>query len=215
MKKILALTLGAALCLSFVACGGEGKEPTTSNEPENTVVTDEVVTDEVVTDEVITDEVTAFVEAPANSAEDAAKEIEKLLASLKAGDAETIISLSGSDAAREDELLLEMLVALFAQLEYKVGEPNITGDNTATLPVEIKAVSITSVFTEYMVEAAKHIDEENWDDDGSEFIKICRSDKVSKQTENVDVNLERGTDGTWRRGADNEAFINALFGGLL
>ena len=185
MKKVLIFVLCAALCLAFVSCG--------------TPAVEEAV----------------FTDAPEGSVEAAANDIAKLLESLKAGDAETIISLSGSDAAREDDLLLEMLVALFGQLEFKVGTPVVTDENNATVPVEIKAVSITSVFTEYMVEAAKHIAEENWDEDGKEFIKICNSAKVSKDTVTVDVALERGADGTWGRGANNEAFINALFGGLL
>ena len=188
MKKILALILCAALCFALMACGTSGDTET----PDVTKA-----------------------EAPAGSVEAAAQDVERLLVALKAGGAETMNALSGSDAAKEDELLLEMLVALFGQLEYEVGAPTLTGDDTATVPVEIKAVSITSVFTEYMAEAAKHLTDDNWDADGAEFIKICASGKVSKDTTKVDVNLERGADGNWGRGADNEAFIEALFGGLL
>lgn len=190
MKKLIAFLLAALMCMSLVACGGDSEETTL------------VTGDE------------AGVAPEAGSLAAAAAEIKALLAALKSGDKETIIALSGSDAAREDELLFDMLVAMFSKLDYTVGEAKDNGDGTATLPVDISAVSVTSVFNEYMLEAAKHIEDENWDADGAEFIKICSSDKVSKEDKSISVNLEN-KDGAWTVAEENEELVSALFGGLI
>ena len=138
MKKLIAFLLAALMCVSLVACGGE------------------------------TVETTKGANEAAPEFADVVYKVETLLAALKAGDEETIIALSGSDAAREDELLLQMLIAMFSKLDYTVGEAKDNGDGTGTLALDISAVSVTSVFNEYMIEAAKHVAEENWDEDGAE-----------------------------------------------
>ena len=186
MKKLIALILAAIMCVCLVACGGEAEQ--TFAPDTNGAGNPEFAT--------------------------VVNELETLLAALKAGDEETIIALSGSDAAREDELLLEMLVAMFSKLEYTVGNVTDNGDGTATVALDVSAVSVTSVFNEYMLEAAKHMDDDNWDADGAEFIKICGSDKVSKESKSIDVKLESDA-GEWSVSEDNEELINALFGGLI
>ena len=225
MKKILAIALCAALSLSFAACGGETEETdaldTTvaetaaapkATEAENVV---ESVVESAAETVAETDakEVEILTGSEAATVEDAVKELESLLDLLKSGDKDAIVALSGSDAPLSDELLMEMLVAMFAKLDYSFGTPVVT-DNTAVVPAEITAVNITTIFTEYMIEAAKHTDDETWDSDGSYFIELCKSDKVAPTATQVDVSFELA-DGIWTTSADNAAFVSALFGGLL
>lgn len=226
MKKIIAIALCAALSLSFAACGGETEETEAADTTvvENVVESVETpkatkaesVAETAVETAVVTTaapEVEILTNSEAKSVDEAANELAALLDRLKSGDKDAIVALSGSDAPLNDELLMEMLVAMFAKLDYSLGTPVVT-DNTAVVPAEITSVSITTVFTEYMNEAAKHIDDETWDSDGSYFIEICKSDKVTPTTTQVDVNFELA-DGVWTTSANNGALVSALFGGLL
>ena len=199
MKKIIALALCAAMCIPFAACGGEA---------EGTI---EVIESTEATTEAVTEKAEPL--APVSDLAGTATEVEKLLSSLKAGDVDTIVAISGSDAILSDALLMEMLTGMFSKLEYTVGTPVDNGDGTASVPVNVSAVSINSLFTEYMMEAAKHVDDESWDEDGSYFIELCTSDKVAKDTKDVTVNFEK-VDGMWVR-SESEEFVNALFGGIL
>ncbi len=212
MKKIIAFALTAILCVSLIACGTT--EETVADTTAAETVTETVA--DTTAAETVADTVAETVEpVTVATLDEAAKDIKELLDALKSGDEELIIAMSGSDKENMDPLLLDMLKAMFSKLDYKIGTPADNGDGTASLPVDITAVSMTSVFTEYMAEAAKHIDDtEEWDADGSYFIELCGSDKVATETTAVTVGFEQ-VDGKWARSANNDAFVNALFGGLI
>ena len=217
MKKIIALTLAAILCLSLIACGTPEEtvvDTTVADTAVETTVADTTAAETVADTAAETVAETAEIVTVA-TLEEAAKDIKALLDALKSGNEDIIIAMSGSDKENMDPMLLDMLTAMFSKLEYTLGTPVDNGDGTASLPVEITAVSMTSVFTEYMAEAAKHIsDTEEWDADGSYFIELCGSDKVAAETTSVTVKFEQ-LDGKWARSANNDEFVNALFGGLI
>ena len=218
MKKIIALALAAILCLGLIACGTPEEtvaDTTVADTAAETTVADTTVADTVADTAAETTVAETAEIITVATLDEASADIKALLDSLKAGDEDLIIAMSGSDKENMDPLLLDMLTAMFSKLEYALGTPVDNGDGTATLPVDITAVSMTSVFTEYMAEAAKHIDDtEEWDADGSYFIELCGSDKVAAEKTSVTVNFEQ-IDGKWARSANNDEFVNALFGGLL
>ena len=217
MKKIIALTLAAVMCVCLMACGGDNEETVADTTVADTTVAEtavETTAADTTAVETVADTTAAEVVTVA-TLDEASADIKALLDALKAGNEEVIIAMSGSDKESMDPLLLQMLVAMFSRLDYIIGTPAEGGDGTATLPVEITAVSMTSVFTEYMAEAAKHTDDDDeWDKDGSYFIELCGSDKVATETSSVTVNFEK-VDGKWARSGNNDEFVNALFGGLL
>ena len=143
---------------------------------------------------------------------EAAAALEKDLAALKSGAFADTEILQGSAFANEEDMMLD---AMFARFSYKIGESKIDGD-TATVAVTMTMVDMGEAFSAYMSAAMEHLDEANWDADGSYFAEMIKGEDVATTDFSVTVNMEKNADGVWAVAKEgNEALYNALTGGLL
>lgn len=218
MKKILAIVLAAAMCMSFAACGGnaESTDAAQTTVAETTASeTTAVETTAVETTTAETAEASGAAEATGSSLEDAVATVEILLNVLKSGDTDALLAFTGTSADDMDEMTLNMLQSMFAKLDYTFAAPVDAGDGTATVAAEITSIDINAVLMTYITEAAKHTeDEEEWDADGSVFFEMLGADDAATVTTPVTLNFKK-VDGVWVFSDNNDDFISALYGGLL
>lgn len=143
---------------------------------------------------------------------EAAEALDKDLAALKAGNFSETGILENSAFANEEAMMLE---AMYSQFDYKIGDSAINGD-TATVAAEITMVDMGAAFTAYMTAAMEHIDEADWDADGSYFAEMIKGGDTATKDFSVTVNMVKDADGAWTVAAEgNDALYNALTGGLL
>lgn len=227
MKRILALILAAVMCMALVACGTDAEETTADTAAETTAYdtvaettaeTTAAVTEAETTEElVIAEETDADDDVPAvaySTLDDAVAGLELVLDSLKTSDIEGLMALSGISADNMDESTVAMIGAMLSKLDYSFGTPVDGGDGTATMSAEITSVDMNGVLMEYISELANHVDDEDWDADGSVLISMMAADDAATVTTTVTVNFEQVAD-SWIFSGNNEEFISAIFGGLM
>lgn len=232
MKKILAIVLAAAMCMSFAACGGAGSTGAAETTAvETTAVettafettafettafeTTAVETTAAETTVYETAAVTGAVESTHTTLEDAVASVEALLNVLKSGDDDALLAFASNSADDMDEMTLNILKAMFAKLDYSFAAPVDAGDGTATVEAEITSIDINAVLMTYIFEAAKHTeDEEVWDADNSILFEMMSGEDAATVTSSVTLNFEE-VDGSWILSDNNDDFVSALYGGLV
>lgn len=149
-------------------------------------------------------------ETPAAMAE-SARALDTLLAPLASGNFEDTDILAGSAFSNEDDMMLQ---GIFGKFAYAVGEAVEDGD-AATVQVDLTMVDMGALFGAYLTEAMAHASDAEWDADGSEFAKMATADDAVTKDFSVEVKMTKA-DGKWTVAEEgNEAFYNALTGGLL
>lgn len=149
---------------------------------------------------------------PAATDSAAAAALEEMFSALKAGKFDDTDILEGSAFGNEDATMLE---GIFAKFDYKLGEVTENGD-TATVAADITMVDMGALFSAYLTEAMAHIDDAEWDADGSYFAEMAKMDSAATKDFTAVVQMVKGEDGVWTVAEEgNEALYNALTGGLV
>ena len=140
---------------------------------------------------------------------EAASTLDALLATVKSGDFANSSVIADSPFGNEDDVMMK---AMYKNFDYKVGEVTDNGDS-ADVAVTMTMTDIGAIFTNYMNEALANANDPNWDADDTRFIEMLEEDGVATKTFDITVLMEKA-DGAWTVAEDNEAFIDALTGGL-
>lgn len=140
---------------------------------------------------------------------EAAKSLDALLASVKSGDFANSSVLADGPFANEDD---EMMTAMYKNFDYKVGDVTENGDS-ADVAVTITMTDIGAVFTNYMNEAFENAANSDWDADETRFVEMLNEDTAPTKVFDITVNMKKEND-LWTVADENEAFVDALTGGL-
>ena len=139
------------------------------------------------------------------------KALDAKLALLKEGNFAEAGVLEDSAFANEDSAMLQ---ALYAKMDYTIGEAKVDGE-TATVPVTIVMVDMSSVFAAYMKEALSHLTDPDWDEDGSYFMQMLQAEDAETKEFSVTVNMVK-TEDAWEIAEEgNDELADALTGGLI
>ena len=140
---------------------------------------------------------------------EAATALDTLLATVKSGDFANASVITDGPFGNEDDVMMK---AMYKNFDYKLGEVTENGDS-ADVAVTITMTDIGTVFTNYMNEAFENANDPNWDADDTRFIEMLNEDGVATKTFDVAVSMEKA-EGAWTVADENEAFVDALTGGL-
>ena len=140
----------------------------------------------------------------------AAKAIDEMLLTVKNGDFANAAVLDSTPLTNEND---EMLSAMYKTFEYKIGGVKESGD-TATVALVIDTVDMGKVFASFLEEALANMDNPDWGDEEENFIKALGASDAPRIEFAIDVMMEK-VDGKWVIADENEAFVDALCGGLI
>ena len=139
----------------------------------------------------------------------AATALDKCLSYIETGDFANASVLENRAFSDEDD---EMLKAMYAHFEYKIGEAAET-ESGASVTVTITMTDVGTVFSNYMTEALKHMLDSDWDSDGAVFEQMLSADDAPLTTNTVKVAMVE-KEGEWIVADENNDLLNAITGGL-
>ena len=141
----------------------------------------------------------------------AAKALDEMLLTVKNGDFAKAAVLEGTPLTNENN---EMLSAMYKSFSYSIGEVKENEDGTASVAITIDTVDMGAVFAAFLEEAIANMDNPDWGDEEANFIAALGAEDAPRIEFAIDVAMEN-VDGTWEIADENEAFIDALCGGLI
>ena len=122
---------------------------------------------------------------------------------------------SGLD--KVDEQTKQVILGMYANFDYEIKGASVVEENKVAVAVDITTTDFEVVLTEYFIEATKHLEEENWDADGSYFMELATSPDAAVNTFST-VAYVTNNGGQWDVDTESEEnidFFNALTGGAM
>lgn len=142
------------------------------------------------------------------------KDLDAMLTALKSGDIETLAALN--DEEDFDLEGQEQMMSIFSSISWEFGETVEVDEDDAKVNVQITTKDMKTVFSEFMTQAlSKAMQGEEMSEEAVSQMLIDiinTTEKTATFDVSVEMNLE---DGKWVVGEENEAFFNAITGGLM